>query len=169
MKKIALIGIMMCFSCGGGGGGGGGGAESSHLSSSSSGNGGANTTSSKDCVPKITCESIGAECGTILDDGCGNPIDCGVCDSSNYQTTCGEDGWDMSGTYHSGSDNVCGGGCEAFTLANVNFDCAAHYPQYPHEWHCAQPKSNKAPPTGSACVMIPNYTDNQWWCCEQGK
>lgn len=39
------------------------------------------------CTAKITCESIGAECGTIQDDGCGNTINCTNLCSAPF--TCG--------------------------------------------------------------------------------
>lgn len=232
MKRFAFLGILVCLGCGGvddadlfsthGGGTTSACGYTSTSASSSSGTGGNSSTSSSSssggvggCSPQVTCQSIGAECGTILDDGCGvsidcgnncsaplvcggggqqfkcgctpktcfqlgkncgstddgcgNPIDCGGCDPSNYQTTCGDFGWDTTGTFRPGSNNVCGGGCEAITMPNINFDCAGNFPQYPHEWHCAQPKSNNAPPTGSACVLIDAFADNQWWCCEEGK
>lgn len=238
-RNFVLFAAVICFGCdhfdgelfssttssgvGGSGGGGGSssvgtsgysGEKSSTTSSGGSSSDSSTTTSGASCTPKITCQSIGAECGVILDDGCGtsdcgdnciapktcggggdqfkcgctpktcfqlgkncgviddgcgNQIDCGGCDPAKYQTNCGESGWDLMGNYLPAANNVCGGGCEAIDVFNVNYDCAKNFPQYPHEWHCAQPNSNNPPPCGSPCVLIPTFQDNQWWCCANGK
>lgn len=49
------------------------------------------------CVPN-TCQAVGAECGEVADDGCGYPLDCGVC---VLPLMCGA----------GGVANTCGGTC----------------------------------------------------------
>lgn len=71
---------------GGGDDGEAGGDSSSSSAGGEKGEGGSsssNTTSSTSssqgsggCQPSISCVSVGAECGTILDDGCGVQIEC---------------------------------------------------------------------------------------------
>lgn len=64
-------------------------------SSSESGVGGSSTGNSMtttsgggaSCQSKVTCQSIGAECGIINDDGCGKPMNCG--NNCNFPLTCG--------------------------------------------------------------------------------
>ena len=100
MKVFGIVGLLVLAACSGaspddtfrtatsaGGGeagsggedGAGGDASSSsggYAPSTSSGSTVTGSTSSGTCQPSITCASVGAECGTILDDGCGNQIDC---------------------------------------------------------------------------------------------
>lgn len=98
MKVFGIVGLLVLAACsgaspddtfrtatsaGGGeagsGGGAGGDASSSsggYAPSTSSGSTVTGSTSSGTCQSSITCASVGAECGTILDDGCGNQIDC---------------------------------------------------------------------------------------------
>ncbi len=54
------------------------------------------STSSSGCTPTVTCASIGAECGTISDDGCGNSVSCAnnctgvmTCGGGGDQFKCG--------------------------------------------------------------------------------
>lgn len=60
-----------------GGEDGSGGSEDSGTGGENEGSGGDTSSStSSGCQPSITCVSVGAECGTVLDDGCGNEIEC---------------------------------------------------------------------------------------------
>lgn len=107
MKRFTFLGILVCLGCG---------VDdvdlfSTHSSSSasscgynsssvSSGTGGITSSGSSGgdggCLPKVTCQSVGAECGTILDDGCGTSVDCGnncstplICGGGGQQFKCG--------------------------------------------------------------------------------
>ncbi len=77
------------------------------FSTNSSTSSGSNSSSSgmdsgSSCIPKITCQSVSAECGIIKDDGCGNTIDCGdPCQSPLY----------------------CGGGKEQFKCGCTSKNC----------------------------------------------
>lgn len=71
-----------------------GGSSSKSTTNSSSGIGG--YSSSSGCTPKITCQSVGAECGVIEDDGCGRIVNCGdnctpplFCGGGGSQFKCG--------------------------------------------------------------------------------
>lgn len=81
-----------------GGEDGAGGSEDSGTGGEDEGSGGdtsststsSTSTSSGTCQPSVTCTSVGAECGTVLDDGCGNEIECP--DNCTGVLTCGGGG-----------------------------------------------------------------------------
>jgi hypothetical protein len=77
-------------------------SSSGVTSSSSQGEGGG-------CQPSVTCQSVGAECGTILDDGCGQAIECP--NNCTGFLTCGG----------GGDQFKCG--CTARTCEDVGADC----------------------------------------------
>lgn len=76
---------------------GNGGSDSASSVDSTTGTGndsvtgtGTGNTVTGGCTPTVSCESIGAECGTINDDGCGNSVVCpNNCTGVN---TCGGNG-----------------------------------------------------------------------------
>jgi len=111
MKNILTYISVFCFisGCGGaepesfssssgedsgtGGEDGSGGSEDSGTGGEDEeGSGGdtSSSTSSGDCQPSVTCVSVGAECGTVLDDGCGNEVECP--DNCSGVLTCGGGG-----------------------------------------------------------------------------
>ncbi len=104
------------------------GEMSSSISSGSGGSGGS------ECIPKVTCQSVGAECGTIQDDGCGNKVECpnncsGVltCGGSGDQFKCGctPKTCDQQGLECGEATDGCGlkldcGGCD---LNNFYLEC----------------------------------------------
>ena len=128
-KFLFLFEALICLGCGGAGdgqlfgqgvtnttGGTGGGIStsssiSSSISSSSSttSSSQSSTSSSSGCMPKVTCQSIGAECGVIMNDGCGNSIDCG--DNCVLPMTCG------------GGQDQFKCGCTSKTCAQQNKNC----------------------------------------------
>lgn len=77
--------------------------SSSTVSSSNSGTGGS------ECVPKITCQSVAAECGTIQDDGCGNKVECP--NNCSGLLTCG------------GGGNQFKCGCTPKSCLDQDFEC----------------------------------------------
>lgn len=101
MRNFLLIGMMILAGCNNdtppdsfGGG--------SSVSTSNGGSGGMNGSNSSgnnvggSCEPTVTCQSIGAECGTIQNNGCGESMDCGnnctapmSCGGGNEQFKCG--------------------------------------------------------------------------------
>lgn len=77
MRNFLLFGSIVLLGCSG--------IDTSEKTSSSSGNGGSMMSASTSnsggvggsaCQPKITCQSVGAECGLIKDDGCGHSSNC---------------------------------------------------------------------------------------------
>ena len=70
------------------------------------------------CIP-VTCKSLGANCGTALDDGCGGTISCGPDTCPNAGESCGGGGqtgvcgWSCTPdcTAGCGASDGCGGTC----------------------------------------------------------
>ena len=126
------------------------------------------------CIPK-TCLTIVVElaggqtdpvpdaCG-LVDNGCGNLIDCGGCDENH---ACGDGTWDQYVTLDDGIPNLCGGGCDVI---------------YAGDW-CADPSaanirctfSGNVPPTQRLSGgYVSNCTQNasngfDKWCCSFGQ
>lgn len=157
-------------------------SSTTSTSSGDGGNGaGGNGVGGSECVPSVTCQSVQAECGTILDDGCGNEvecpdncvapltcggggdqfkcgctpkscltlgatcgliddtcgnmIDCGGCDPADPNVTCGGAKPNSDGSPGVGEDNVCGGGCVEISSGEYIFACSnINYP--PHAIKC---------------------------------
>lgn len=135
MKNLACFLILALAACGGtdptsfrtgddSGAGGddegeaGGDSVSSSSTGSEKGAGGAGTGTSSStadssgsgqCQPSVSCQSVGAECGTILDDGCGNEIECPNNCTGNL--TCGG----------GGDQFKCG--CTALTCLDLGANC----------------------------------------------
>jgi hypothetical protein len=129
------------------------------------------------CIPK-TCLTIAVElangvtdpvpdaCG-IVDDGCGNLIDCGGCEigfcgSGDFQDW--EDG--KPEEYLSGTPNLCGGGCDKSRYSWVS--C----PDTSILVACSQ-KTSIVPTVllsdrydATNCSVITELMD-ELWCCEQ--
>lgn len=155
--KNFLLGLVLMTACGGGeftaadgaGGGGGGGGSTTSANSTgtggTTGNGGATdatstgtggagttTTSTGACIP-TTCEDADVGCG-LLDDGCGNAIDCGPYDRAEL--------------------------CDAFQEPSYNCHCPV---DHPYGWTCETGVSASGPPFGN-CVVNPNGARFGWCC-----
>ena len=78
-----------------------------------------------ECIPQ-TCKSLGANCGTALDDGCGGKIDCGE-DSCPSPKTCGATDAGVCGC----KPPDCAGNCGTMTD-----ECGD-----PYECQCTPPQS----------------------------
>lgn len=78
-------------------------------SSTSDGSGASTSSGSGGCTPTLSCMSVGAECGTIQDDGCGNELNCG--NSCQPPFTCGG----------GGDQYKCG--CASLSCTDQGFDC----------------------------------------------
>lgn len=104
MRNFLLIGIMILSGCNSDtpSDSFGGNSSISTSTTSNSGSGGMNGSNSSgnnvggNCEPTVTCQSIGAECGIIHNNGCGELIDCGnnciapmICGGGNEQFKCG--------------------------------------------------------------------------------
>lgn len=105
---------------GGGSGTGGDGAATSSSGMGGEGGGGGGTTSSSvstGCNPK-TCLTLAIELGGtdacgVLEDGCGNFVDCAGCDDPNH--SCGGAPPTPQGETVDGTQSLCGGGCTDVT------------------------------------------------------
>lgn len=126
MKNLACFLILTLAACGGtdptsfgatgddsGTGGedeGEAGGDSTGSEKGAGGAGGSSSSSgSGQCQPSVSCQSVGAECGTILDDGCGNEIECP--DNCTGNLTCGG----------SGDQFKCG--CTPLSCADLGANC----------------------------------------------
>jgi hypothetical protein len=144
MKKIILLATLACVGC------------SIDLNNPNGTGGGENSTSNiPQCIPENNCATIGAECG-VVDDGCGNLLDCGKCDFDKYQTFCG--GQKLVGEHFSPpQNNICGGGCGIVANSDI---CARFVGKV--TWACDTHivPTNPIPPAKN-CQMLDLYT----WCC----
>ena len=111
--------------------------------------------------PAQTCLDLGLECG-VVDDGCGNAIDCGGC---NPRETCG--GGDLvlngdgetNGATETGEENRCGGGCAVEDPDNFLAPCQAQ--GRGDSYFCVV--ANVIPFAG--CTKMYAGSTNEW-CCQ---
>lgn len=119
------------------------------------------------CVPK-NCLTIAVElagttenspeaCG-ILDDGCGNYIDCGGCSTF---TECGMGEITLTPTgliTEPGIDNLCGGGCGRINVAPGETVCGGTFSSY---FYCSVIED--VPPVDN--IYCERDFDPRTWCC----
>lgn len=147
---------------------------SSVTSSSSTGGGGsaANTGGSTvesssstgtTCAPK-TCEDYGFNCGET-DDGCGDKIKCGTCDSTNSYNICGGNSAPNSdGSLNSDSkENVCNGGCTLVHAKDTEY-CQWNEIDQPNFAYICSSNVVGANPPLEGCKHPPVF-DWNIWCC----
>lgn len=129
------------------------------------------------CVPK-TCLTLAVEankvsaCGTHWD-GCGNYIQCPVCDTNiNPHTSCGGSDVNPDGTLIPGSVGFCGGGCVRNSNSIETSRCVGISNKYIVAWVCSDSSLNPPENFGNdGCLNAKNsqpypyQTPTNKWCC----
>ncbi len=157
--------------------GGTGGDDASSSSTGSQGGGNSSSTSGQGesgggtCEPSVTCASVQAECGTILDNGCGESVECPdncqaplVCGGGGDQFKCGctpqscEDlGFDC-GT----AENGCGGSIECGTCMGEYEECGGAPPNQDNT-----PGAGEANICGGGCTRVKHPAmPDEWHYCQ---
>ena len=160
-------------------GGSGGSSSTAGNSGGSSDSSTVSTGGSNVCVPK-TCLTYAVEHGgtnscEIIDDGCGNFVDCGECPVDG--TACGKSyrNPDLQHTWQDpplGVPNVCGGGCLAVRQGDSNHRTCLNHVEYGDRdifVACTGPAKGDAPyQILNNCVgVIGEEYPNVHWCCER--
>ncbi len=112
-----------------------------------------------ECIPK---DCSNKPCG-IVDDGCGNKIDCSICGDINHPyLKCSKGTITTQGKQISGTKNICGGGVTLIINNQITDGiCSSNDP--PYVWAATDNRPTEPPFIG---CLYKGLTNNLYlWCC----
>lgn len=141
------------------------GGNNSGGNSSGDANGNNNNCQPKNCLDiafDLTGNTEEKACG-VVDDGCGNLIDCGGCPGVNKE--CGAQRFvknNQSVEKADGIENICGGGCA--NDVSLNTHCFSENEEYPKFFVCHSIAGEVLPPENTECLTNQMFGDDVWCC-----
>ena len=111
------------------------------------------------CEP-LDCLNLGAECG-LVDNGCGETIDCGGCGEYPY-VTCGGEGApnEFGQAGEPAQENICNGGCTLLVTSSVDCENFNHPPKM---YACSA--ILQSPPFDGCEKYSFDENPGNLWCC----